>query len=363
MGLAVTRISMIDWRCFEERVVDLVDGLNVLCGPNATGKTNTVEALQLITAGSSFRHPRTADLVRQGAERGVIQGCLEGDGRVVDVRCEASLGRRRTFVRNDKPCRPSDLSSTLMSVLFCPDDLSLIKGSARGRRDELDAFGAQANASYRKVVRAYGRAVDQRNRLLKEPTIDPGILEAWDAEVALGGATLLRARMALFERLRTQICVVYEKVADEPLDCSYECSLGAEAHGLSRDELRELFLDRLCARREEELRRGVTLVGPHRDDVSFTLSGRDARSFGSQGQQRSVVLAWKMAEVAIAREVVGEQPLLLLDDVMSELDARRRAAITEFVGGRIQTVVTTANLDYFPKELLTGAQVVSYGDA
>jgi DNA replication and repair protein RecF len=114
--------------------------------------------------------------------------------------------------------------------------------------------------------------------------------------------------------------------------------------------------------REDELRRGMTLAGPHRDDVRFTLDGRDARSFGSQGQQRSIVLAWKMAEVAIAREVVGEQPLLLLDDVMSELDERRRAAITEFVGGRIQTVITTANLDYFPQELLVGAEVIRFGE-
>lgn len=342
--------------------MDLSPGLNVLCGPNATGKTNTVEALQLLTAGASFRHPRTSELVREGAERAEARARLEGDGRVVDVACAAQAGRRRTFERNGKPCRPADLSATLMSVLFCPDDLSLVKGSARGRRDELDAFGAQANEGYRKVARAYGRAVEQRNRLLKEPWVDTALLDAWDAEVALGGATLLRARMALFERLRTKVREVYGQVADEPLECSYECTLGDEAKGRTRDELRDLFLDRLASRRDEEMRRGVTLVGPHRDDVAFGLAGRDARSFGSQGQQRSVVLAWKMAEVAIAAEVVGEQPLLLLDDVMSELDERRRAAITEFVGTRIQTVMTTANLAYFPRDLLEGAEVIRFGN-
>ena len=361
MGLSVTRVAMRDWRCFEERSIDLGAGLNVLCGPNATGKTNTVEALQLLTAGSSFRRPRTADLVREGAERGVAQARLEGDGRVVDVRCVAARGRRRTWERNGKPARPADLSATLMSVLFCPDDLSLVKGSARARRDELDAFGAQANASYRKVTRAYGRAVEQRNRLLKEPYADMAILDAWDAEVALGGATLLRARIALFERLRTRLCQIYAHVAEEPIDCAYECTLGEDLQSLSRDDLRDVFMDRLADSREEELRRGVTLVGPHRDDVTFRISGRDARSFGSQGQQRSVVLAWKMAEVEIAHEVVGEQPLLLLDDVMSELDERRREAITEFVGGRIQTVVTTANLQYFPSALLADAEVVPFG--
>jgi len=362
MGLAVSRIALYDWRSFEDKSMDLSSGLTVLCGPNATGKTNTVEALQLLTAGSSFRHPRTADLVRQGAERARASARLEGDGRVVDVRCDVE-GSKRRFVRNDKPCKPSDLSATLMSVLFCPDDLSFVKQGAKYRRDELDDFGAQASAGYRKVCRTYARAVEQRNRLLKEERPDLGLLEAWDSSVALGGATLLHARLSMFARVRAHVRAIYAQVGSgEELDCTYVSSLGEDVAGLTRDELRDLFLDRLDHVRAEELRRGVTLVGPQRDDVTFAIAGRDARTFGSQGQQRSVVLAWKMAEVAIAREVLGEQPLLLLDDVMSELDETRRAAMTRFVQGGIQTVVTTTNLSYFPSELLESAQVISYGD-
>ena len=362
MGLAVTRVSLHDWRSFADRTIDLSSGLTVLCGPNATGKTNTVEALQLLTAGMSFRHPRTPDLVRAGADTGFARARLEGDGRVVDVAATVRDGRRR-FERNDKPCRPQDLSATLMSVLFCPDDLSFVKGSARYRRDELDGFGMQANASYRKVARTYARSVEQRNRLLKDPSPDLSLLSAWDASVALGGATLLHARLALFARLRNHVRAIYEQVASEPLDCTYVSSLDCDLGDLTRDDLRDLFLERLERSREDELRRGVTLVGPQRDDVAFTIAGRDARTFGSQGQQRSVVLAWKMAEVAIAREVLGEQPLLLLDDVMSELDASRRDAMTRFVQGGIQTVVTTTNLSYFPAELLDSAEVISYGPA
>lgn len=362
MGLRVSRIALRDWRSFQDRAIDLSSGLTVLCGPNATGKTNTVEALQLLTAGSSFRHPRTADLVREGAEVGRIAARMEGDGRVVDVACTVE-GAKRRFERNDKPCKPADLSATLMSVLFCPDDLSFVKAGAKYRRDELDAFGAQASAGYRKVCRTYARAIEQRNRLLKEPDADLAMLDAWDASVALGGATLLHARLSLFVRLRRHLRSIYEQVGGgEDLDATYVGTLGSGLEDLERDELRDLFLDRFEELREEELRRGVTLVGPQRDDVVFAIDGRDARSFGSQGQQRSVVLAWKMAEVAIAREVLGEQPLLLLDDVMSELDERRRAAMTRFVEGGIQTVVTTTNLAYFPDELLSGAEVVPYGD-
>lgn len=360
MGLTVSRLVLRNWRSFDDRALDVAPGLTVLCGPNATGKTNTVEALQLLTAGTSFRRPHTQDLVRGGLDAGRAAARLEGDGRVVDVACEVAGGKRR-FVRNDKPCRPSDLSATLMSVLFCPDDLSLVKAGAKYRREELDAFGAQASAGYRKVARSYVRSVEQRNRLLKDPVPDLGLLDAWNASVALGGATLLHARLSMFARLRRHVCSIYAQVAEEELDCSYVSTLGTGLEELERDELRDLFLDRLEELRDEELRRGVTLVGPQRDDVAFTIRGRDARTFGSQGQQRSVVLAWKMAEVAIAREVLGEQPLLLLDDVMSELDERRRAAVTRFVQGGIQTVVTTTNLSYFPPELLADAEVVRYG--
>lgn len=362
MGLALSRIALRDWRNFDERVMDLSRGLTVLCGPNATGKTNTVEALQLLTAGMSFRHPRAEDLVRQGAEVARADAVIEGGGRVVDVSCVVAEGRRR-FVRNDKPCRPSDLSSTIMSVLFCPDDLSLVKAGAKGRRDELDAFGAQASAGYRKVARSYARAVEQRNRLLKEPQPDLGLLDAWDISVARGAAALLHARLAMFCRLRPHIARIYAQVAaGEELECHYESSLGESPEGAPRDELAERFMERLAQGRAEELSRGVTLVGPHRDDVRFAIAGRDARTFGSQGQQRSVVLAWKMAEVAVAAEVLGEQPLLLLDDVMSELDAGRRDAMTRFVQEGMQTVVTTTNLTYFPGELLDRAEVIWFGE-
>lgn len=361
MALTVSRIALVNWRSFADRAMDLSPGLTILCGPNATGKTNTVEALQMLTAGSSFRRPRTVDLILEGAERGRAAARMEGDGRVVDVSVTAE-GTKRSFERNGKPCRPSDLSATLMSVLFCPDDLSFVKRGAKYRRDELDDFGAQANGPYRRVVRAYARSITQRNQLLKGPQVDLGLLAAWDASVALGGATLLHARLALFGRLRRHIISIYEQVGGgEELDCAYESTLGTGLEELSRDELRDLFLDRLEERREDELRRGVTLVGPQRDDITFTIGGRDARTFGSQGQQRSVVLAWKMAEVAIAQEVVGERPLLLLDDVMSELDEKRRAAMTRFVQEGIQTVITTTNLAYFPEDLLERAEVIRFG--
>lgn len=362
MGLLVKTLELQDFRSFGEKVVGLAPATTILCGPNAAGKTNTVEALQLLTAGYSFRHPTPAQLVREGAQAARASARLEGDGRVVDLRCDVVSGRRQ-FFRNGKRIQASEVSGTLMSVLFTPDDLQLVKRSASFRRDELDDFGRQANRGFASVLATYTRSIEQRNRLLKEERPDLDLLDAWDASVALGGATLLHGRLRLFERLRAKVCEVYgELAAGEGLECRYLCSLGEEALGLSKDELRELFCERLASARPDDLRRQQTTVGPHHDDVAFLIEGRDARAYGSQGQQRSVVLALKMAEVLLSAEVVGNQPLLLLDDVMSELDERRREAVTRFARRGVQTVITTTNLGYFSPELLDGAEVVGYGD-
>ena len=364
MALRVTSVAFDGWRNLGTRTLRFDGGVTVLVGPNAAGKTNTVEALQYLTAGTSFRRPAPSELIGQGLDRASVAAVLEGDGRVIDVALEVSEGKRR-FTRNGKPCRGADLAGTLLSVLFCPDDLSLVKGSASRRRGELDAFGAQANRGYRKVLTTYTRSVEQRNRLLRDGC-DAALLDAWDESVAVGAATLLYHRLSLFGRLAPLVSEVYGEVAEgESLACRYVASVAGglgpdELASMGKGELVELMRERLARGRADDLRRGQTLVGPHRDDVEFLIDGRGARAFGSQGQQRSVALAWKMAEVRLSESLLGERPLLLLDDVMSELDEARRACVTRFVEGGIQTVITTTNLGYFTEELLGDVEVIRY---
>lgn len=349
---------MRDWRNFADATVEFAPGVTILVGRNAVGKTNTVEALQLLTAGASFRKPKPAQLVREGAARARIEAALSGDGRVIDLACDVTPAKR-SFSRNGKACRAQEMPRTLMSVLFNPDDLSFVKRGASVRRDEIDAFGRQASASYGNLLGAYTRAVEQRNRLLKEPYPDLSLLDAWDASVAVGGAALIDARVRLWTRLADKIVPIYRDIAGgEELSCSYVSALG-EVAGTSRHELEGRLADAIAASREDDLRRQQTCVGPHRDDLAFSVLGRAARAFASQGQQRTVVLAWKMAEVEVASEVLGEKPLLLLDDVMSELDETRREAVISFVAQGIQTVVTTTNLGYFSDGLLAASRVVT----
>lgn len=370
MAIYARTLRVRDYRNYERFELDLDRCVTVLVGKNAVGKTNLVEALQLLTAGLSFRRPAPAELVRMGRESCDLSLRLEGDERVVDIACEVT-GGKRSFKRNGKRCPAAGVRGVVPSVLFCPDDLDMVKRSARVRRAALDTFGMQLNEQYAKLTATYERIVEQRNSLLKERWCTREVLGAWNDSLVQAGASLLVHRISLLDRLRAHLVNAYEAIAPgERLEVAYRSTVGdiagADGHAPSRDEMleqaRRLFAASLDARAEEELARGMTLMGPHRDEIAFSIDGRDARNFASQGQQRSLVLAWKVAEVEVTRDILGRPPLLLLDDVMSELDADRRASFLRFIQDGIQTVITTTNLGYFSDDVLRRAKVVRIGD-
>ncbi len=349
-----------DYRSYRDYELALDPRVTVLVGKNAVGKTNLVEALQLLCSGTSFRKSGAAELVREGAPACKATLRLEGGGRVVDLGLMVADGRR-SFSRNGKKCRSAGVRGVLPAVLFCPDDLDMVKRSAGVRRRALDGFGVQLNERYADLARSYARIVEQRNALLKDPTTSPALIFAWNDSLAQTGSALLQHRLALLGRLRAELVRIYGEVAaGEVAAVSYGGPLGDEGElaSLLRAELTERYLDKLEEVAEQERARGVTLVGPHRDDIYLAVDGRDARTFASQGQQRSLVLAWKAAEVEVTRDILGSTPLLLLDDVMSELDEHRRHAFMDFVGGEVQTVITTTNLGYFSASMLDAAKVV-----
>ena len=366
MAMFARDLSVAHYRSFDNYCLVLDDGVTVLAGPNAAGKTNLIEALQLLTSGASFRHPTAAELVHDGAGSCRVQLRLEGDGRVLDMGLSVEDGKR-SFSRNGKRCAASGVRGVLPSVLFCPDHLDMVKRGASVRRAALDDFGVQLSARYADLSSTYGRCVTQRNALLKETWCCREMLGAWNESIARAGSSLLVHRLALLERLAGRVRDVYGQVAaGELAGVSYVSTLGDLPHTQNRDELRGWAYERMLAaldeRADEEMRRGMTLVGPHRDEIEFSVAGRSARSFASQGQQRTLVLAWKVAEVAVARDILGTAPLLLLDDVMSELDGERRGAFLQLIGDDIQTVITTTNLGYFNDDLLDRAKVVSMGE-
>lgn len=362
MGLKVENISLYNFRCFSSKIINLSAEISIFVGNNAAGKTNTIEALQLLTAGYSFRKSLPSQLILEGAPEAKIEVSLVGDGRKLENTCSIKE-KRKQFFKNGKKCHTSDISGTLMSILFNPDDLLMIKGGALHRRDELDNFARQANKSYFNVLSSYNKTVEQRNKLLKTEWPDESLLDAWDVSLARGGSTLLHARLHLFARLAKKTCAIYQKLSGgEKLSMRYISSLGTIDKQNSREEITQIFLQVLSQVRLEDIRRKQTTKGPHRDDIEFLIENRDVKNFGSQGQIRTVVLALKMAEVLLSEELLGEKPLLLLDDVMSELDESRRKAIMDFIFHDIQTIITTTNLGYFSDETLRSAQIVRFSN-
>jgi DNA replication and repair protein RecF len=357
----ITRLELTDFRNYERFCLEPAPGLTVLVGPNAAGKTNVIEAIQLVTAAKSFRRPEFSDLIRNGRSAARITMCAEDGPRLLETRLDISEGGKRSYLVNRQPRhRHAEVAGLLPSVVFSPDDLAMVKGPAERRRSAIDDLGDQISPTYGSLRRDYGKAVRQRNALLRDGVQGPS-LEAWDEQVVSLGSRLVIHRLGLLERTMAHASTRYaEMTGGELLDYTYvdRCGLGT-CSSMSQADVAAAMHEQLVARRAEERRRVTTLVGPHRDDITLRVGGRDSRSFGSQGQQRTIALAWKLAEVEVVEEVLRRKPVLLLDDVMSELDADRREALSRVVAGEIQTLVTTTTVAYFSAETLERAKIVS----
>jgi DNA replication and repair protein RecF len=364
VGLAVENLRLKDFRSYQQLEISPDPCLTVLVGPNAAGKTNVIEALQLLTAAESFRRPQWSEVVRWGREQSDISLTAAGDDRHLLTELVVSAAGRREYRINGKLRRRiSEVVGVLPSVVFTPDDLRIVKDSAERRRTTLDALGVQLSPSYLRIKTDYERVLRQRNAALREPEPNEGQLGVLNEQLVSTGVRLHESRTRLFERMKQSMVAAHQGVApDSELSLSYLSSWERNGAEPSTQDSETALRTQLGARRAEERARRVSLVGPHRDDILFAIDSRDARVFASQGQQRTIALSWKLAEVLVVTDVAGQPPLLLLDDVMSELDAERRHALTRFVGTAAQTVVTTTNLDYFDEELLDRGTVVRLGE-
>ena len=300
-------------------------------------------------------------MVRWGQDQATLSLQAEDGERRRDVVLRVEQPGRRHYTVNGKKRRsPTDISREIPCVTFTPDDLSIVKDSAETRREALDAVGVQLSGTYARLKKEYERVVRQRNRLLKQERVDEDGLSVWDERLVALGARLTTHRAGLASMISRHTVVAYAGISQESdLQVMYLPSWQRDGVSGEVEDGATSIERHLELKAQEERVRRTTLVGPHRDDISFLMDGRAARDFASQGQQRSISLAFKMAEVKVVTEVSGVRPVLLLDDVMSELDAARRAALAGMVGDSAQTVMTTTNLEYFTPELLESAKVVS----
>jgi DNA replication and repair protein RecF len=333
--------------------------LTVISGSNATGKTNIIESLQLLTSADSFRKPAWKELVRWGQPQARIQMKAEGDGRALETVLTVGESGRRAYTVNGKS-RPriADVAGILPCVVFTPDDLRMVKDAAERRREAIDNVGDQLSPAYRSARIEYERILRHRNQLLRVDDLDREMLSLWTGRLIESGQAFTGHRSRLFIRLAEKMSEVYGILSGgEVLQAEYQRSWERDGLKMLSGEDSPMEHALRLRERDEEARR-TSLIGPHRDEVVFQINGREARSFASQGQQRTVALAWKLAEVQVITEIGGQPPILLLDDVMSELDESRRHALARFVGEATQTFITTTNLGYFEKSLVQRASLV-----
>lgn len=363
MSFSITRLSVHNFRSYEDFQLEPDEGLTILVGPNATGKTNLVEAVQLVTEADSFRKPTWAEVVRWGSGCASISLHAEEGSRRHDVEMVVTDSGRRSYKIAGKTRRSvADVAGIIPCVVFTPEDLRIVKDSAERRRSALDGIGAQLSRTYGQLKAEYDRVVRQRNALLKQDDLNEDTVAPWDERLVSLGARLSTHRRSLFEKVSAATTEVYAGLADDgPLVARYIPSW--ERDGVAGPDVEPAVAIEmhLASKRAEERSRGATLAGPHRDEIVFDPAGRDARSFASQGQQRTVALSFKLAEVRVVADVSGARPVLLLDDVMSELDESRRHALTSLVGQTAQTIITTTDLGYFAQDLVDRAKVVSLG--
>lgn len=374
--LRIQSLALSRFRNYESFSLDGLGDLTIFVGKNGVGKTNILEGIALMTSASSFRHAQISQLVRQNDESARITMDISDGNRQINSQLLLEPGKKRYLV-NGKAKSVADVRGVLPSVAFTPDDLELAKKSSRVRRDALDDMGVQLSRNYSIVRRDYEKTVRYKNRLLKDDAAQ-ALVESINDTLVMCGSQLFCYRLALFSRIVPVMQRNYSSIAmhagaekSETLSAVYKPSWdyldGGDAPGLlgdgelRREHVRQILSDSLVRHGEYERIRKRSLVGPHNDKIDLFLDGRDVSDYASQGQQRSVVLAWKLAEVELVSQSLGVSPVLLLDDVMSELDADRRDMLVRFVTDDTQTFITATDLSGFNEELLKRARIVELG--
>ena len=373
----VKALRLSDFRSYEQVEVDLTPGVTTFLGPNGQGKTNLVEAIAYASLLGSHRVATDAPLVRQGAERAVVGVEVANAERSFLIEIEINPGKaNRARINRSAASRPRDVLGLLRTVVFAPEDLALVKGEPTERRRFVDELLVQRTPRMQGVKADYDRILKQRNALLKSaaaarrssPQEVVRTLEVWDEQLVETGAELVAARIGLLDDLRPHLAAAYDliaggELADSAADVglTYQSSVGPHVEVTTdREVWRRQLLEGIERRRKEELDRGVTLVGPQRDDLLFALGTMPAKGFASHGESWSIALALRLAGLDVLRSD-GDDPVLILDDVFAELDSARRRRLTDAVVGTSQVLITAAVADDVPPELIGRRLRVSRG--
>ncbi|MDR0300065.1 MAG: DNA replication/repair protein RecF [Streptococcaceae bacterium] len=344
--MKLNKIQLKNFRNYENLMLDFHPNLNIFLGQNAQGKTNILESIYFLALTRSHRTSHDSELIRWGAERMTVTGEVEKRNSKIPLELQLTKQGRKAKINHLQEKRIADYIGTLNVVMFAPEDLDLIKGAPAGRRRFIDMELGQIKVIYLYDSMRYGRALRERNAYLKEfsQKIDPIYLDVLDEQLVEFGNKVMASRTEFVENLANIASDIHKQLTHQTEELSIQYV----------KSVKQDFATELRAIRQKDIARRQTTVGPHRDDLQFFVNEINVTSFGSQGQQRTVTLSMKLAEIELIQAETGEYPLLLLDDVMSELDNTRQLDLLETSIGKTQTFLTTTTLDHLqnlPKEL------------
>lgn len=350
--MRLNQLTLQNFRNYSELQLEFSPGLNLFLGPNAQGKTNLLEAINVLAMTKSHRTSQERSLIQWGKDFARVTGEVQKENQKYQLEVLLTKKGRKVKVNHLEQRRLSDYIGHLNVILFSPEDLSLIKGGPANRRRFLDMEIGQTDVRYLYESVQYQKILRQRNHFLKQAQAgkkaDLLFLDVLSEQLAVAGAVMVVRRLAFLQQLGTLAEQIHTKVTGqkEELAFAYQSSLGEALTGADQEAIKGMLLTQLKEKTSAELIRGTTLAGPHRDDFLFLINGQNVQTYGSQGQQRTAILSIKLAEIEWIKEQVGEYPILLLDDVMSELDHARQFQLLETIEGKVQTFLTTTELDY-----------------
>jgi DNA replication and repair protein RecF len=344
--MIIETIELKDFRNYKSEATVFHEKTNIITGKNAQGKTNLIEAINLLSLGKSFRTRKESEMIRLGESACLVKGMFVKQGRpygtAVELRVGAGGSPHTYFVNGAQMPSVSDILGGVYTVVFSPEDLRIVKGEPEARRRFLDRGIILLWPMYYHKLKKYRAVLKNRNALLKAETVSNDLLDVYDIQLAEAGGALMEERFRHTDALALAAKQADKILTDgsEEIEIEYRPNIGVS----SAAEAKEAFAETLRRGRERDLFAKSTEAGPHRDDISLTVDGKDLRTFGSQGQQRTAAVALRLAEKDLVRQETGEEAILLLDDVMSELDAGRQGRLLErFCDNQI--FVTAAALD------------------
>ncbi|AQP53890.1 DNA replication/repair protein RecF [Vagococcus penaei] len=351
------QISLKNYRNYDELDLPFSKKLTIFLGENAQGKTNLLESIYVLALARSHRSTNDKELIGWGEEFARIEGTVEKKLGPVDLTMIISTKGKKTKINGLEQPRLSDYIGQLNVILFAPEDLSLVKGAPQVRRKFLDMEIGQINPQYLHNLSIYQSVLKQRNQYLKKiamsHTKDTIYLDVLSEQLAQAGGYVLYHRLKFLNKLESWANTIHHKISygKEVLTVQYKTALEMSQGAESPKQLEALLLAALKNNEERDLNQLTTSVGPHRDDLLFFINDKNVQTYGSQGQQRTTALSVKLAEIELINEEIGEYPILLLDDVLSELDDDRQIHLMEFIENKLQTFLTTTSLNHLENKL------------